>query len=108
MIGRFVARAAIPSACALGLAGCATVPPSDAPIQDREAGATGGTCDGEPAQRYLGQTASADSGAAILRSTGAGIFQWVPPDSAVTMDFRADRVRVTYDRAMAITRVDCG
>ena len=67
-----------------------------------------GNCDAEPANQFIGQTATAAIGAQIQAATGARIFQWVPVDSAVTMDYRPDRVRVTYDRDMKITAITCG
>ena len=90
------------------LAGCATTAPAEPqPIQDREVG-WDALCSAEAAKEFVGQTASGETGAAIHRATRAAIFQWVPPDTAVTMDYRKDRVRVSYDRAMVITAVRCG
>lgn len=68
----------------------------------------GGTCDATSAQRYVGQTATRSAGDAIVAATGARIFQWVGPDMAVTMDYRPDRVRVSYDKDMKIISVVCG
>lgn len=65
-------------------------------------------CNAAPAQRFVGQKASQAVGQQIIEATGSQIFQWVPPDTAVTMDYRPDRVRVSYDRAMTITVVRCG
>jgi hypothetical protein len=33
--------------------------------------------------------------------------RWVPPRTAVTMDYRPDRLTVSYDDAMVITKVSC-
>lgn len=57
---------------------------------------------------FIGQTATQAIGADIQQRTHATTFQWVPAGSAVTMDFRTDRVRVSYDRDMKITSVRCG
>ena len=65
-------------------------------------------CAADPGQRFVGQKASQAVGDAIVAATGAEIFQWVPPDSAVTMDYRQNRVRVGYDRDMVIQSVRCG
>lgn len=100
-------RLACTFATTLALSACVTVEgPTPAEPQQRPVEA--GNCDAAPAQRLLGTTATAASGADIQRVTGAGIFQWVPEGSAVTMDYREDRVRVSYDRAMAITAIRCG
>ncbi|WP_284126622.1 I78 family peptidase inhibitor [Parerythrobacter aestuarii] len=66
------------------------------------------SCVAEAAQRYVGKRATKAIGDAIIAATGASIFQWVPPDTAVTMDYRPERVRISYDRAMTITSIRCG
>lgn len=89
------------------MAGCTTAPAApDTPV-DRAPGA-GGMCRAESSQELVGQRATTALGTEISRRTGARIFQWVPPETAVTMDYREDRVRVSYDRAMAITTIACG
>lgn len=89
------------SLLALPLAACATTPGPDSEP-------TSGACTAEPARTYIGQRADAASGAAIQRATGAATLRWGPPDSAWTMDYRANRVNVRYDRTMTITEVTCG
>ena len=89
----------IACAGALALAGCATTGEYDE---------TAHTCQPEPGQQFVGQRATADLGAAVLRATRAGQLRWGPPRSAMTMDFRVDRVTVAYDDAMTITMVTCG
>ena len=66
------------------------------------------TCNSDNAQQFVGQTASKAVGEQIVASTGARMFQWVGPDMAVTMDYRPDRVRVSYDEGMTITSIRCG
>jgi hypothetical protein len=85
---------------AFALAGCATT---------GEAVAEGeGLCKAEPGQSFVGQRATGEVGAQLLRLTGAKQLRWGPPRTAMTMDFRADRLTVSYDDAMTITRVSCG
>jgi hypothetical protein len=84
---------------AFALAACATT---------GEDGGSGGACEAEAAQRFVGEKATADIGAAVLRATGAKQLRWGPPRSAMTMDFRPDRVTVAYDDAMTIERITCG
>jgi len=84
---------------AAALAGCATTEGSVAET---------GPCKPEPGQRFVGQRATAEAGAELLRLTHARVLRWGPPRSAMTMDFRADRLTVAYDDAMNITRVSCG
>ena len=65
-------------------------------------------CEAEPAQSFVGGPATQETGAAIMVATGARVFQWVFEGSPVTMDFRQDRVRVVYNRAMEVVTITCG
>lgn len=65
-------------------------------------------CDAAPAQSMIGTQADAAAGQKILALTGAELLRWAPPNSAVTMDYRPNRVTVSYDEVMAITRITCG
>jgi len=92
---------------ALSLGGCmgsATPPQAEAP----PAPGMDGQCDNDALGGFTGQKATAEVGAAMLKASGATVIRWVPPGSAVTMDFRADRLTVSYDAAMVITRASCG
>lgn len=96
-------RLAVLSTAPLTLAACATVPTggeTPATVAD--------TCKADDGQRFVGQRASAETGAAILAATRSTRLRWVPPRMAVTADYGFGRVTVAYDDAMAITRVSCG
>lgn len=67
-----------------------------------------GECTADVAQDMIGQRAAAELGTELLRRTGARNLRWVPPRSAVTMDYRADRLTVGYDDAYTIVRISCG
>lgn len=71
-------------------------------------GESTGSCNAEKGQSLVGQRATAEVGARLLRLTGAKQLRWGPPRSAMTMDFRPDRLTVSYDDAMIIDRVTCG
>jgi len=43
----------------------------------------------------------------MLAATGATILRWVPPRTAVTMDFNPSRLTVSYDDDYVITKVSC-
>lgn len=70
--------------------------------------AFGGKCNAEPAQRFVGEKVDVAHGQAIQKVAGAAILRWAPPRSALTMDFREERVTVAYDDAMVITMITCG
>ena len=84
----------------LALAGCATAGAVDTSRVE-------GECVAEPGQAFIGQRATPEVGQALLEATGAEVIRWVPPRTAVTMDFRPDRLTVAYDDDMAIERVSC-
>ncbi|MDZ3831817.1 MAG: I78 family peptidase inhibitor [Sphingopyxis sp.] len=66
------------------------------------------TCNADVVQSHVGHRASPEMGAAILKESGARTLRWGPPRSAMTMDYRQDRVNVMYDDAYTITQVSCG
>ena len=87
------------------LAGCATTaPPADEapPVHDIE-----GTCQREAGQRFVGIKATAELGREMLAATGAKLLRWVPPRTAVTLDFNPSRLTVSYDDDYVITKVSC-
>jgi hypothetical protein len=101
-----IARSTLASIAALGaLAGCAvTTPPAgDPPVR----GEPQGSCVAEPGQRFVGTRATAEVGAQLLAATGAKLLRWVPPRTAVTMDFNPSRLTVSYDDNSIITTVAC-
>lgn len=64
-------------------------------------------CNLAAAERFIGQAASKDVGAQLLAASGARTLRWAPPRSALTMDYRPDRLTVSYDDAMIITEMTC-
>lgn len=87
-----------------GLSACtqATPPPEDLPAVPQ------GTCNADAVQSHVGHKATAASGAELMRLSGARTLRWVPPRSAVTMDYRADRLTVSYEDDYTIVRISCG
>jgi outer membrane biogenesis lipoprotein LolB len=89
---------------ALPLAACATTA-SDAP-------AIGGDiamqCNAEAVQNLIGQKATAEIGAQVLKATKSNNLRWGAPGMAWTMDLRSDRVNISYDENMVIERITCG
>ncbi|MGN6498346.1 MAG: I78 family peptidase inhibitor [Tsuneonella sp.] len=85
-------------------AACATVPASDEPERRMPAG----ECDAQGSQGHVGETATADLGARLLAETHARVLRWVPPRTAVTMDYRHDRLTVSYADDYTVQRISCG
>ena len=84
------------------LAGCATT--SAEPI----AVMPPGSCNAGLAQVFVGQAATAELGANVQRVSKAARLRWIPPRTAVTMDYSDARVNVHYDDAMKVTSISCG
>lgn len=85
------------------LAACATTSGGEAPATNAD-----GLCSNEAVAAFVGQKASAETGAAMLKASGAKTMRWGGPGMAMTMDFRPDRLTVSYDEAMMITSARCG
>ncbi len=43
-----------------------------------------------------------------MELSGAREFRWIPPNSAVTMDYRSTRLNVEYDENTVVTAIRCG
>ncbi|WP_082635051.1 I78 family peptidase inhibitor [Sphingobium baderi] len=67
-----------------------------------------GPCRNDPVAGFVGQTATADLGAQMLAASGAKTLRWGGPNTAMTMDFRPDRLTVIYDEKMVIGSARCG
>ncbi len=98
----------IAAATALPLAACTSMDSSAEPGPAAPPASADMACDADAAQSFVGQIASAESGAAMLRATGARMLRWVAPGMAVTMDYRHDRLTVSYDGDYKITTISCG
>lgn len=85
------------------LAGCATTASSDTANGDDMM-----VCKGDTLSQFVGQSVSAELGGAILKASGARTLRWGPPGAAMTMDYRTDRVTVSYDENSKITQASCG
>ena len=91
------------AAGAVVLVGCAPAPAASPDAAKAEMA----ECRQEAGEAFVGQKADAQAGAQLLAATGARQLRWVPPRTAVTMDYRPDRLTVTYDDDMIITQVSC-
>ncbi|MEH6789096.1 I78 family peptidase inhibitor [Parasphingorhabdus sp.] len=66
------------------------------------------TCDASGLEEHVGHKVSASAGATLLERSGARVLRWVPPRTAVTKDYRFDRLTVSYDDDMIVTQISCG
>lgn len=100
-------RSALAPALAMVLAACATSATKEGPYRE-PAAASDHACDASGLQGHIGHKASQESGTILLELSGARVLRWLPPRTAVTMEYRADRLTISYDDDMAITRIGCG
>lgn len=89
----------------LGLAGCKTT--EDKAI-DEGGNDVRYTCDATRVQGLIGQVATQALGTEAIRGSGARTMRWIAPGTAVTMDYRTDRLNIHLDAQNRVTRVDCG
>jgi hypothetical protein len=98
-------------AATLLLAACSTAlapapqPPADSPPQ--HGGAPGHQCDPANIQQFVGQQKNDAVEQNMLRVSGASTVRWVPPNTAITMEFRYDRLTVYLDSRGVIERISC-
>lgn len=96
----------LPAIGSLALAGCAAT--AEPPLGERPVRAPGSQCDASGVQNYVGRNATLQVGQELLAATGSAVLRWGPPRSAMTMDYRTDRVTVSYDDDLVIIRIVCG
>ena len=89
------------------MSGCAPVPPPPpAEVEPRVFGE--GNCNAAAAQGLIGRAATTELGAEALRLTRATALRWIPPGSAVTMDYRTDRLNIETDSQNRVRALRCG
>ena len=84
------------------LAACATTPADPVAAEPAE------TCRKGSLASFVGQPATQELGARMLRDSGARALRWVPEGMMVTMDYRGDRLTVHLDAANRVERAACG
>ncbi len=95
---------------ALLLTGCAA-PERNAPYTTDKvpiAEAGGFECDAAPAQYAIGQKTSTALSQGLMAKSGASVLRWIPPRTAVAMDYSSIRLNISYDDNMIIDRISCG
>ncbi|MBO9717831.1 MAG: hypothetical protein J7507_13735 [Pseudoxanthomonas sp.] len=88
------------------LAGCSSVQPD--PGAPGHFGSAAGACNADPVAWAVGKQAEQETMRRVWHESGAGLIRPIGPDTAVTRDFRPDRVNVEIDRNNTITRITCG
>ena len=94
------------ASAALLLSACSSVQPD--PGAPGQFGSAAGNCNAGPVAWAVGKQAEQDVMRRVWHESGAGLIRPIGPDTAVTRDFRPDRVNVDIDRNNTITRVSCG
>jgi len=93
-------------ATSFALAGCSTFAPAQkTPEQLAKANYI---CSASELQTLVGEQANENTGKLAQKKSNAKLLRWIPPNSAVTMDFREDRLNISYDDNMKIVQVNCG
>lgn len=98
------------SALAMALAACSaqTPPAGTTPAPAPVAGVAEGTsCGAEKFAAYIGKKATDHAIAAIRAAHGDQPMRVLKPGTAVTMDYRAERLNVSVDDSNTITRFAC-
>jgi len=67
-----------------------------------------GSCGNEGLSKFVGQPASQELGAQMLRESGARILRWVPKGGIITMEFSPDRLTVMLDGSNRVEAARCG
>lgn len=87
---------------ALLLGGCVAAVPVEVPVGG------GGTCDASKVQGVMGQVLTEEMQRRALEASGARSLRVIPPNTAVTMDYRDDRLNIETDAAGKVIGVKCG
>lgn len=88
----------------LALPACAATADQQAATPSDQAG----LCKDAGLAAFTGRKVTAELGAELLAASGAQLLRWGPPRSAMTMEFRPDRLTVSYDDDMLVTSARCG
>lgn len=93
----------------VAMTGCTPMVATEAPQAGPDAAVVGdGSCKIDALTDLVGQAASSELAGEALRRSGARTIRWIGPDSAVTMDYRPDRLNIDTDAGSKVTRFRCG
>jgi hypothetical protein len=91
---------------AAALAACATAKPGSPYPGGNSADRY--VCVNSMLEQFKGRPASAELGNEIIRASGSKTLQWIAHGMMVTMEYRADRVRIYLDAQNRVERASCG
>lgn len=100
MIGRIV----ISTLCGVAVSACATAAAEPIPVRGETPGRT---CSDSSLRQFVGQPATAELGAAMVRESNAAVLRWVPHGAMITMEYRSDRLTVYLDANNRVERISC-
>lgn len=83
--------------------GCVAVVPVQ--VSEREVSYS---CDAAGLQDLVGQPATENMATDALKQAKARVLRWIPPNAAVTMDYRPDRLNISLDAEGRVVDVKCG
>lgn len=92
------------AACSTAQAPAARPPADPAPS---EATAPMHKCDPTNIQQFVGKTRSDALEQQMLKVSGASTVRWAPFGTAVTMEYRSDRLTVFLDSNNRVDRISC-
>lgn len=102
-----IARIALGGAFVFAIAGCSTAqqdPQQPIPVRGETPGRT---CDSSAIDDFVGRQRSPEVEAELLEASRAATVRWVPQGTAVTMEFRSDRVTAYLDASSRIESISC-
>lgn len=97
----------LPACMASGQTDQVTLPgdtTKEVPIEE----AGGFFCNASAVQYAIGQKATGELAKKLMTEAGGDILRWIPPRTAVTRDYRRERLNISYDDDYLITAISCG
>lgn len=97
-------------ALAFALAACSASPTVEETPMNPPPVSSGndGSCKQEPARRYIGEAATAETVEAARIASHSRFVRTLKPGQVVTMEYNGDRLNIDVDAANIITNVRCG
>jgi len=65
-------------------------------------------CDATSVQSFIDQKATSEIAQKIMTRSFSEQMRWIPPHTAITEDYRSDRINLYYDNAFILIQINCG